>query len=206
MKTFFASALVLGLWAAPLTHAGVQLGRESDRARGEQVCVYKDINYFGAEQCYRVGEEINNLGARNNSISSIRVYGRATVTVYEKTAFGGHTEQFTSNVADLGKRLMDGNNGWSDRIDPFGSAKLRLPTTARIREYCAAIKHGNRGTASAFTTVPTMKDVRNAGTRDKIFPILQNKAIGTDRSRQSACLVAARLLWSIRTLDTAVKA
>jgi hypothetical protein len=117
MKTFLGLAVVLGLCTLPQADAGVQFGRENDRARGEQVCVYRDINYFGAEQCYRVGEEITNLGAQNNSISSIRVYGRATVTVYERTAFGGNTEQFTSDVADLGKRLMTGGTGWNDRID-----------------------------------------------------------------------------------------
>jgi hypothetical protein len=117
MKTFLGLALVLGLSAVTRTDAGVQFGRENDRARGEQVCVYKDINYFGAEQCYRVGEEINNLGTQNNSISSIRVYGRVTITVYDRTAFGGNTEEFTSDVSDLGKRLMAGNTAWNDRID-----------------------------------------------------------------------------------------
>jgi hypothetical protein len=117
MKKFPVLALVLGLWAAPHADAGVQFGRENDRARAEQVCVYKDINYFGAEQCYRVGEEIKTLGAQSNNISSIRVYGRAMVIVYEKTAFGGRNEQFSGDVADLGKRMMSGGAGWSDRIN-----------------------------------------------------------------------------------------
>ena len=117
MKAFAALALglVAGLSAPALVDAGVQYDRRSDR-RADQVCVYKDINYFGAEQCYRGGEEIANLGAQSKSISSIRVYGRATVTVYEKSEFGGHSAQFTSDVPDLGKRMMEGNTGWSDRI------------------------------------------------------------------------------------------
>lgn len=108
---------VLSLSAILRVDAAAQFGRTTDRVSADQVCVYKDINYFGAEQCYRAGDELNTLGAQNNSISSIRVYGRATVTVYEKTAFGGHSAQFTSDVSDLGKRLMEGNTGWSDRID-----------------------------------------------------------------------------------------
>jgi len=117
MKRFSALALglVVGLLGSPRADAAVQYDRGNDR-RGDQICVYKDINYFGAEQCYRGGEEVNNLGAQNNSISSIRVYGRATVTVYEKSAFGGHSAQFTSDVPDLGKRMMAGNTGWSDHI------------------------------------------------------------------------------------------
>src|SRR5688572_2096500 len=122
MKRFsvLAFGIVLGLGAVSVD-AVAQVGRVNDRARADQVCVYKDIDYFGAEQCYRTGEEINNLGAQNNSISSIRVYRRATVTVYEKTGFGGNSAQFTSDVSDLGKRVMQGNTGWSDRI-----ASLRI--------------------------------------------------------------------------------
>src|ERR1051325_10096459 len=108
MKTFSVLVLgvVVGLCAVPRVDAAAQYDRGSDRARGDQVCVYKDINYVGAEQCYRAGDEINNLGAQNNSISSIRVYGRATVTVYEQTAFHGRSAKFTSDVSDLGRRIM----------------------------------------------------------------------------------------------------
>src|SRR5204862_176507 len=96
--------------------AAVQYDR-NDRGRRDQVCVYKDINYVGAQQCYSAGDEIANLGAQSKSISSIRVYGRSTVTVYENTTFRGHSEQFTSDVADLGRRMMSGNTAWSDHTD-----------------------------------------------------------------------------------------
>ena len=87
MKTIsiLAFGVVVGLCAATRADAAGQYGRGNDRARWDQVCVYKDINYQGAEQCYSAGDEIANLGAQSNSISSIRVYGRATVTVYENT-------------------------------------------------------------------------------------------------------------------------
>jgi hypothetical protein len=119
MKTFSVLALgiAIGFCAVPHGDAAVQNNRANERTRNDQICVYKDINYFGAEQCYRAGEEINNLGAQNDSISSIRVYGGATVTVYEKTAFAGRSAQFTSDVPDLGKRILTGNTGWSDRIE-----------------------------------------------------------------------------------------
>ena len=119
MKTFSVLALgvVVGLCAVSRVDAAVQFGGGNDRARADQVCVYKDINYQGAEQCYSAGDEINNLGAQSKSISSIRVYGRATVTVYENTTFRGHSAQFTSDVSDLGQRMMAGNTAWSDHID-----------------------------------------------------------------------------------------
>src|ERR1041385_7709871 len=118
MKTFSILALgvVVGLFAVPRLDAA-QYGRTNDRGRGDQVCVYKDINYQGAEQCYTGGQDINNLGAQSKSISSIRVYGRATVTVFENTSFRGHSTQFTSDVSDLGRSMMSGNTSWSDHIE-----------------------------------------------------------------------------------------
>ena len=118
MKTFllFTFGVIAGLCAVRPFDPG-QYGRPGDGARGDQVCVYKDINYQGAEQCYNGGEEINSLGDQSKSISSIRVYGRASVTVYENTSFRGHSAQFTSNIPDLGRQMMAGNTSWSDHID-----------------------------------------------------------------------------------------
>jgi Peptidase inhibitor family I36 len=119
MKTslILVFGVVVGLCAVSGADAAVQYDRGNDRARRDQVCVYKDINYQGAEQCYSAGDEIGNLGAQSRSISSIRVYGRATVTVYENTTFRGHSAEFTSDVSDLGRRMMAGNTAWSDHID-----------------------------------------------------------------------------------------
>src|SRR6476646_8676586 len=101
MKTFSALALgvVVGLCAVPGLDAATQIGR-TGRSTGDQVCVYKDINYQGTEECYGAGDEVNNLGAQNNSISSIRVNGRATITIYENTSFGGHSSLITASVPD----------------------------------------------------------------------------------------------------------
>ena len=128
MYSIFALGLAVGLSVVPRGDAAVQFNRGNDR-RGDQVCVYKDINYFGAEQCYRPGDEVNNLGAQNNSISSIRVYGRTTVTVYEKSAFGGRSAQFTSDISDLGKHMMAGKTTWSDRI-----VSLRIAGTPYVSD------------------------------------------------------------------------
>src|SRR4029077_17253847 len=109
--------VVVGLCTVARVDAAGQFGGGNNRARADQVCVYKDINYQGSEQCYSAGDEINNLGAQSKSISSIRVYGRATVTVYENTTFRGHSAEFISDVSDLGRQTMAGNTAWSDHID-----------------------------------------------------------------------------------------
>ena len=110
---------------------------------------------------------MGNLGAQSKSISSIRIYGRATVTVYENTAFRGHSAQFTSDVADLGRRMMSGNTPWSDHIESLrttGVSGTAAPDvvehtrTARIsrREVSRpdwAGPHPGRLTASAKVTI-----------------------------------------------------
>jgi len=118
MKTLslLALGIVVGLCAVSEVDAAVQY-REDDRGRGDRACVYKDINYQGPEQCYSAGDEINDLGAQRKSISSLRVYGHGSVTVFENTGFRGHSAQFTSDVPDLGQRTMAGNTTWSDHID-----------------------------------------------------------------------------------------
>jgi hypothetical protein len=118
MKTLsiLALSVIVGLGVVPRADAAAQSNQTRDRSRSDQVCVYKDINYQGPEQCYGPGE-VSNLGTLRQSISSIRVYGRATVTVYEDTDFRGRSAQFTSDVADLGRQMMSGNTAWSDHID-----------------------------------------------------------------------------------------
>jgi len=118
MKTLsvFALSIIVGLSVSPGAEKTAQSNQTRDRSRGDQVCVYKDINYQGPEQCYGAGD-VRDLGATRKSISSIRVYGRATVTVYENTDFRGRSLQFTSDVADLGRQMMAGNTAWSDHID-----------------------------------------------------------------------------------------
>jgi Peptidase inhibitor family I36 len=135
MKTFSVLVLgvVVGLCMAPRVDAAVQYDR-NDRARGDQVCVYKDINYQGAEQCYSAGDEVNNLGAQSKSISSIHFYGRATVTVYENTDFRGRSAQFTSDVSDLGRRVMSGNTAWSDHINSLRIGSVSGPGSPNLNE------------------------------------------------------------------------
>jgi len=109
--TLFSLSLAPQLGAAP------QFGQGRERNQGrERVCVYQDIQYQGWEQCYSAGDEIPNLDRRNNAISAIRIFGRARVTVYEDTNFRGRSEEFSSDVPDLGRRSLSGSKSWSDHI------------------------------------------------------------------------------------------
>jgi hypothetical protein len=103
-------SLALPLSAAP------QFGRQRQRGQQDEVCFYKDIQYQGVEQCFRLGDTVSTLQGLNSQPSSIRMYGRASVTVYDDTNFRGHSTVFTSSVPDLGQVRLENNHTWNDRI------------------------------------------------------------------------------------------
>jgi hypothetical protein len=118
MKTIWA--LILGvlvtLSLAPQMSAAPQFGRQRGRGQGQdRVCVFKDIQYHGVEQCFNPGDTISTMQSLNGQPSSIQIYGRASVTVYDATNFRGHSTVFTSSVPDLGQVRLD-NRSWNDRI------------------------------------------------------------------------------------------
>jgi hypothetical protein len=118
MKRFWALTLgtLFCFTLAPQLGAAPQVNRQRDREQErDRVCVYKDIQYQGVEQCFNPGDEIATLQSFNGRASSIRIYGRATVTVFDDTNFRGHTIAFTSSVPDLGQVRLD-TKSWSDRI------------------------------------------------------------------------------------------
>jgi len=109
MKKFaliFCSFLILCMLPAL---ASAQFGRANDR-----VCVYRDNNFQGREQCYGVGDEVSDI--RGLQISSIRVYGRARVTVYEDRDFRGQAAEVGNDIPDFARVSMNGSRTWNDRI------------------------------------------------------------------------------------------
>jgi len=87
------------------------------RERGARVCLYQDIRYQGWEQCYVEGDEVRSLGDHKAAASSIRIFGRARVMVYDQTDFQGRSAEFTSDVPDLKLRAASGGHTWNDRIE-----------------------------------------------------------------------------------------
>ena len=109
-----ALALLFGLCLAPQLSAAPQFGRDRGRTE-DRVCVFRDIQYQGVEQCFNPGDSVSTLQSLNGQASSIRIYGRATVTVWDETNFRGHTTVFTSSMPDLGQVRLE-SKSWSDRI------------------------------------------------------------------------------------------
>ncbi len=86
------------------------------RQGSDSVCLYKDINYQGVEQCFHNGDTISTLQGFNHQVSSIRMYGRSSITVYDSTNFRGHSATFSTSMPDLGQVRFE-NHTWNDRIE-----------------------------------------------------------------------------------------
>ena len=87
-------------------------GQGSGNEPREGVCFYKDANYRGENFCVGGNESMQSVGDRyNDEISSIRIFGRAQVTVYENSNFNGSRRTFSQDVPSLGN--------WGDRITSF---------------------------------------------------------------------------------------
>jgi hypothetical protein len=115
----FGALMVLGL-SMTGAQAFAQQGRDrSDNREGDRVCFYRDVEYQGPSWCYRIGDELADLRNRGNEISSIRIFGRARVIVWDGEQFMGATDEFDMDVPDLRLRAMEGRRNWNDRIDSF---------------------------------------------------------------------------------------
>jgi Peptidase inhibitor family I36 len=185
----FAALVSLGL-ASPLS-AAPQFGQQRDRDRGEgQVCMYKDIHYLGVEQCFNAGDSVATLQNLNHQPSSIRIYGRASVTVYDDTNFRGHSTVFTSSVPDLGQVRLE-SKSWNDRIaslqinsgygnyGPYGNAPVydgrqstRYPTRQSNEGICVYDRPNYQGRSQCWSGAESLGDLgRQGGWSDRISSI-----------------------------------
>lgn len=97
----------VGMLAAPAW--AQRWGRPSTPRDG--ACFYQDANYAGDYFCVRGGDEYRSVpNGLNDGISSIRIFGRAEVTVYQHDRFKGRSKRFDEDVRNLRRE------GWNDRI------------------------------------------------------------------------------------------
>ena len=64
-------------------------------------CFYMDEDFRGQSFCLNSGEVNRNVGQFNDSISSIRVFGKARVTAFTDENFGGKRREFDRDVRNL---------------------------------------------------------------------------------------------------------
>jgi hypothetical protein len=121
MRLYSALVLCLSFSILGVLPAEAQVGRDRNNNRvyrdTDEICVYRDNYFQGAERCFNPGDEIPSLATSGNDsgISSIHVYGRARVVLYEDTNFRGASREFTSDTVDLAQVQMSGSRTWNDR-------------------------------------------------------------------------------------------
>jgi hypothetical protein len=92
----------------------VKAQRGSNYQSSDRVCFYVDDNYRGASFCANPGESESELrGGWNDRISSIRIFGQASVTVFEDKDYRGSSRTFSRDVPNL--RPL----GFNDMITSF---------------------------------------------------------------------------------------
>jgi Beta/Gamma crystallin/Peptidase inhibitor family I36 len=184
-----ALALLFGLCLAPQLSAAPQFGRDRGR-NGDRVCVFRDIQYQGSEMCYSPGDSIATLQNFNGQASSIRIYGRAAVTVWDETNFRGHTTAFTSSIPDLGQVRLE-SKSWNDRIQSlqvgteggflggpprnapiYGRPEPPPPSRQEINEGICVYEQPNfQGRSQCWTGNEDLSDLGRARWSDRISSI-----------------------------------
>jgi hypothetical protein len=126
MRKLILTLGLLGTFAVLTLSLGAQVNRQDNRRQADRVCVYENNFYGGWEQCFAPGEQIGDLGAHANKISSIRVFGNARVTVFADKNFRGTSLEVTSDMNDLAQVRNQGplNATWNDRIESITVTSL----------------------------------------------------------------------------------
>jgi len=94
---------------APAVASAQRWGREREPVEG--ACFYKDPDFHGEYFCVRAGEALNAMPEDvNDKISSIRVFGGTSVTVFRDIRFEGRSSRFAGDVRSLK------DQGWNDLI------------------------------------------------------------------------------------------
>ena len=121
---------VLGLVVLASTAADAQRwGRPSTPRAG--ACFYQNANYRGEYFCVAAGDGYDSMPeGLNDRISSIRLFGDASVTVYRNPNFGGRSTRFTDDVSNLQEQ------GWNDTVS---SVRVRLDFARVTRQQAEEI-------------------------------------------------------------------
>jgi hypothetical protein len=121
MRAKLAIGAVLVVLALPALVNAQRWGRE--RFPDSGACFFKDADYRGEYFCVGVGANVGRVpDDMNDQISSIRVFGKAEVTVFRDVRFGGGSTRFGSSIRNLK------DEGWNDRI-----SSLQVQGEARDR-------------------------------------------------------------------------
>lgn len=162
-------SLVLSLFAVmvlsvSLPHDAFSQGRPGR----DQVCVYEHADYGGWERCFGVGEAMRDLGNLRNQISSVRISGRAEITLFQHPDFQGRQITIDNSATNLPR-------GWNDEADSLRVDAAAFGNRARgeRREdrVCVYQHVGFAGNSRCFDSGDDVPDMRQIGWNDGISSI-----------------------------------
>jgi hypothetical protein len=148
--------------------AGAQSRSDRDRDR---VCVYQHAGYGGWEHCYGVGEDARDLGNHRNGISSVRIFGRAEITLFEHPAFQGNEVIIDRDISDLRELKRWNDQTDSLRVAAAGFTGRPRPGQRREDRVCVYQHAGYRGNSQCFDAGEDMPSLKDIGWNDGISSI-----------------------------------
>jgi hypothetical protein len=134
----------------------------------DQVCVYEHADYGGWERCFGIGEAMRDLGNLRNQISSVRIFGRAEITLFQHPDFQGRQITIDNSATNLPR-------GWNDETDSlrvdsaaFGDRRRGERSEDRV---CVYQHVGFAGNSRCFDSGDEVYDLRQIGWNDGISSI-----------------------------------
>ena len=101
--------------------------RDEQYRRGG-ACFFKDIDFGGEKFCVRPGERMAMVPPGfNDHISSVRIFGRTEVTLYQGRDFQEPSIRIREDVANLQRFQVQPGHSWNDRISSVEVASMRDP-------------------------------------------------------------------------------
>jgi Peptidase inhibitor family I36 len=80
-------------------------------------CFYKEQGFRGDRFCVNRGDRLDRLpGNFGDNISSIQVFGKARVAVFNDREFRGGSAEFRGSIPDLRREKFRDGHTWNDRI------------------------------------------------------------------------------------------
>jgi hypothetical protein len=163
--------MVYGL-AAALGLAGFVCHEAAAQGGRDELCEYEHADYGGWEQCYGVGDDVRDLGNRRNSISSVRIRGRAEITLYQHPNFQGREVSIDSSVTDL--RMIA--KFWNDETDSLRVSKAGFggghDRDERRADRVCVYEHVNyQGHSQCWDSGEEIEDLRDIGWNDGISSV-----------------------------------
>jgi hypothetical protein len=99
--------------------------RDEQYRRGG-ACFYKDADFGGEKFCVHPGERVAMVPPGfNDQISSVRIFGRTEVTVYQGRDFQEPTLRLREDVANLQKFQIQPGHSWNDRVSSIEVVSMR---------------------------------------------------------------------------------